>query len=116
MMLDLLHHALGPDVESLDEILFDVGRRHAALGLCDEPELFEIMLSCLVEVVDELVGLSDQAQKAWKVVTNALVTSLSTAVQATKWEEQQRHSTRESRRNGQLLPASPTSVRRGSDW
>jgi hypothetical protein len=85
MMLDLLHHALGPDVESLDEVLFDLGRRHAALGVGD-PGLFSVMLSCLVEVVDELVGLSEEARRAWAVVSDALVTSLSTAAQATDSE------------------------------
>jgi hypothetical protein len=104
MILDLLHHALGPDVESLDEVLFDLGRRHAALGVGD-PGMFSVMLSCLVEVVDELVSLSDVARRAWTVVTDALVTSLTTAIQATVWE----HS-RESRRSRLLVTAAPVTT------
>jgi hypothetical protein len=88
-MLDLLRHELGPDVESLDSVLNDLGRSHAVLGVV-EPELFEVLLSCLVDVVDGLIGLSDEARTSWNVVVRAVTNSLTEAVEATILEPSSR--------------------------
>lgn len=71
-MLDRALNMLGPDAELLAEILSDLGRKHARLGVqeCYFPYMGEALLAMLREVLCD--RFTPSIERAWRVVYRAL--------------------------------------------
>lgn len=75
-MLDRALNMLGPDAELLEEILSDLGKKHARLGV--QAEFFPYMGEALIETLRECLGndFSKEAEHHWKSVYAALADSI----------------------------------------
>ena len=66
-MLDQAVHLLGPDMEIVQEQLFELGKSHTRYGVT--PKHFELMGKALVETLQKVVGrrsFTDKTNNAWK--------------------------------------------------
>jgi hemoglobin-like flavoprotein len=59
---------LGPDVDLLEEFLFDLGRRHTSYGV--KPEYFQYLGQAFQEVLKDILGdmWTDKIDRAWEAV------------------------------------------------
>ncbi|CAB9517765.1 Involved in oxygen transport in the brain. Hexacoordinate globin [Seminavis robusta] len=67
-MLDLAVHMLGPDMEVVEEQMYDLGRSHKNYGVL--PRHFDLMGQSLLYTLQGLLGskFTPNTQKAWKNV------------------------------------------------
>jgi len=75
-MLDRALNMLGPDAELLGEILMDLGKKHARMGVHEQ--YFPFMGEALLEMMQELqsTAFTPAIEHAWKTVYAALSTSM----------------------------------------
>lgn len=71
-MLDRALNMLGPDAELLAEILSDLGKKHAHMGV--QESYFPFMGEALMEMLHEILGdsFTPETDHAWKIVYKAL--------------------------------------------
>ncbi|CAB9528302.1 Leghemoglobin Lb120 [Seminavis robusta] len=80
LMIDMLDRALnmlGPDVELLGEILSDLGKKHARMGV--KESYFPFMGEALIETLRETLGASTftpEIEASWKAVYDGLSTAM----------------------------------------
>lgn len=72
-MLDKALNLLGPDHELLTEIMADLGKKHAHLGVTDET-YYPVMGDALIITLKELLGpeFTSEVEESWREVYNAL--------------------------------------------
>lgn len=75
-MLDGVLSLLGPDVEMLEEILSQLGRRHLMHGV--KKEYFPLLGNAIREAISLIIGdnYTDEDDLAWKEVFNELSTEI----------------------------------------
>jgi hemoglobin-like flavoprotein len=72
-MIDTALNMLGPDIELLTDIMLELGVKHIRYGVT--PEMFPIMGDCLIETLEETLGvdaISVAAKNAWLDTYDAL--------------------------------------------
>lgn len=71
-MIDTAVNLLGPDIETLTEIMYDLGVKHIRFGV--EPYMFPIMGECLIEAIEDSLdeSLKPEVRGAWKSTFDAL--------------------------------------------
>ena len=67
-MLDVVLSLLGPDIESFEEVLAQVGQRHVRMGV--KKEHFCLLGDSIREVIASIIGdeFTDEDDEAWKEV------------------------------------------------
>jgi hemoglobin-like flavoprotein len=68
-MLDMAVDMLGPDLEVVEEQLYDLGKSHTKYGV--SPKHFELMGKALVVTLQKVLGrrsFTEQTAKAWKEI------------------------------------------------
>ena len=75
-MLDRAFNMLGPDAELLAEILGDLGKKHARMGV--KEEMFPVMGEALIATMKEVLAenFTPDVEAAYKEVYNALATGI----------------------------------------
>ena len=85
-MIDTTINMLGPDIEMLTEIMYELGKKHVRYGVT--PQMFPIMGQCLLQTIDECLADSiannpdshfqytPQMKHAWMQVYIALSTDM----------------------------------------
>ena len=65
-MLDTVIEMLGPNIDLVTEMLGDLGAKHKKYGV--HPKLFDRMGTCLLTVLEELLGhqFDDATREAWQ--------------------------------------------------
>ena len=105
-MIDTTINMLGPDIEMLTEIMYELGKKHVRYGVT--PQMFPIMGQCLLQTIEECLTTeiateksangggnhfqyTPQMKEAWTHVYIALSTDMiqarKTLVWATRWNE-----------------------------
>jgi Globin len=72
-MIDTALNMLGPDIELLTEMLYDLGDKHVRYGV--KPSYFPIMGEALVATLEECLGndkFSNEMKESWVEVYNTL--------------------------------------------
>lgn len=71
-MIDTALNMLGPDIELLTEILYDLGKKHVKYGV--KPTMFPIMGTCLIEVLKEVLkdDFTPSIEKSWLITYKSL--------------------------------------------
>lgn len=72
---------LGPDMETIEEILGELGGRHARYGV--QPAFFPIMGAALVTTLEEMLGaaiMTDAVKEAWMDTFDALASHMIVAM------------------------------------
>ena len=85
-MIDTTINMLGPDIEMLTEIMYELGKKHVRYGVT--PQMFPIMGQCLLQTIEECLTTSiasnsdshfqytPQMKQAWMQVYIALSTDM----------------------------------------
>jgi nitric oxide dioxygenase len=84
-MLDRALNMLGPDAELLAEILTDLGKKHARIGV--ETYMFPIMGEALVQTLRENLGsrcFTPDVGQAWNKVYEAMTVTMIDAMKTEK--------------------------------
>lgn len=65
-MLDTALNMLGPDIELLTDILYELGVKHQRYGV--KPEMFAVMGDSLINMLEQVLGDSfdDSTREAWR--------------------------------------------------
>jgi hemoglobin-like flavoprotein len=78
---------LGPDIEFLTEVFFDLGERHSKYGAT--PEMFPLVGTVLLETLEECLGselFTSEMKSAWlevyAAISNDMIAGLNAATQA----------------------------------
>jgi nitric oxide dioxygenase len=71
-MIDTAVNLLGPDIETLTEIMYELGVKHIRFGV--KPYMFPIMGECLIEAIEDSLdeSLKPEVRGAWKSTFDAL--------------------------------------------
>lgn len=71
-LLDSVFQMLGPDVEFIEEILRQVGRRHKSMGV--SPSFFPFMGQAVIYVIEKYLGakLTAEQRIAWEEVYDSI--------------------------------------------
>jgi hemoglobin-like flavoprotein len=71
-LFDTVFQMLGPDVEFLEEILAQVGRRHKSMGV--SPSFFPYMGQALIFAVEKYLGkkLTEEQRACWEEVYDSI--------------------------------------------
>jgi hemoglobin-like flavoprotein len=71
-MIDTAVNLLGPDIETLTEIMYDLGIKHIRFGV--EPYMFPIMGQCLIDAMEESLDekFKPDVKEAWQSTFDAL--------------------------------------------
>ena len=71
-MLDRALSLLGPDTQTLGQILYDLGRKHVHMGV--KAEFFPDMGTSLIKMLGEMLGdkFDDEMEESWKEVYGAI--------------------------------------------
>jgi hypothetical protein len=71
---------LGPDVDLLEDFLFDLGHRHQSYGV--KPEYFQYLGQAFQEVLKDILGdlWTDQIDVAWETVFHEITTEITKSI------------------------------------
>ena len=71
-LLDSILQMLGPDIEFIQEILSQVGKRHAKMGV--KPAFFPFLGKALIWALEKTIGeeMSDENREAWNIVYDSI--------------------------------------------
>lgn len=79
-LFDSILQMLGPDIEFIEEILAQVGARHAKMGV--PPSFFPYLGQSLIWTLEETIGaeMTDDHKEAWEEVYDAISTEIVKAI------------------------------------
>ena len=71
-LFDTIFQMLGPDIEFLEEILMQVGRRHKSMGV--SPSFFPYMGQALIHTIEKYLGksLTQEQRVCWEEVYDSI--------------------------------------------